>query len=268
MMRLPLNYSDFLKKAKHHEIGALEELIHFKKDKKHNFQDSLYGFGKLAPASYILDYTTGRYIYASSQASKFVDHPLQSFVHGGVDFGISLFHKQDLGVYSNKIMTENIKFLSQIPVAQHSDYLFTCNYRVRNKKGEFKNIVQQSIFIKSAITGIPLATFGFLFDISNYRNDGRIYHSIESLNVHQSNSESETLISNIFFADEREKILTKREIEILKYVCAEMESSEIADKLHISKHTVDNHRRSLLMKTNSKNSIGLTKFAMLEGYLS
>lgn len=61
--------------------------------------------------------------------------------------------------------------------------------------------------------------------------------------------------------------LTKREKEILELVCQEMNSQEIAKELYISIHTAETHRRNLLSKTGCKNSVGLVKFAMENGYL-
>lgn len=55
--------------------------------------------------------------------------------------------------------------------------------------------------------------------------------------------------------------LTPREKDILKLVCEEMSSQEIADKLFISVHTAETHRRNLLSKTGCKNSVGLVKYA-------
>ncbi|MBL4709966.1 MAG: response regulator transcription factor [Flavobacteriales bacterium] len=56
--------------------------------------------------------------------------------------------------------------------------------------------------------------------------------------------------------------LTPREKDILKLVCEELNSQEIADKLFISKHTAETHRRNLLSKTGCKNSVGLVKYAI------
>lgn len=56
--------------------------------------------------------------------------------------------------------------------------------------------------------------------------------------------------------------LTPREKDILKLVCEEYNSNEIAEKLFISIHTAETHRRNILSKTGCKNSIGLVKFAM------
>jgi DNA-binding NarL/FixJ family response regulator len=44
-----------------------------------------------------------------------------------------------------------------------------------------------------------------------------------------------------------------------------MTSEDIAKALFISKKTVDNHRQNLLVKTGSKSSIGLVKFAIKAG---
>jgi DNA-binding NarL/FixJ family response regulator len=57
-------------------------------------------------------------------------------------------------------------------------------------------------------------------------------------------------------------VLTEREIDVLKLIVKEMTSEEIAEKLFISKKTVDNHRQNLLHKTESKSTVGLVKFAL------
>lgn len=61
--------------------------------------------------------------------------------------------------------------------------------------------------------------------------------------------------------------LTPREVEVLLLIIQEYTSTEIAEKLFISKKTVDNHRQHLLSKTNSKSTIGLLKFAMKAGFI-
>ena len=58
------------------------------------------------------------------------------------------------------------------------------------------------------------------------------------------------------------KKLTEREIEILKLVVEETSTIEIAQKLELSKRTVDTHRRNIMRKTGATNVIGLFKFAI------
>ncbi len=56
--------------------------------------------------------------------------------------------------------------------------------------------------------------------------------------------------------------ISDREKEVLHLICLQKSSTEIAAILHISPRTVDNHRNSLLQKTESKNIIGLVIYAI------
>ena len=65
-----------------------------------------------------------------------------------------------------------------------------------------------------------------------------------------------------------EDALTNREIDVLKLICQEKTTSEIAEELFISKKTVDNHRSNLIWKTEAKNMTGLVLFAIRSGILN
>lgn len=56
--------------------------------------------------------------------------------------------------------------------------------------------------------------------------------------------------------------LTKREIEVLKLICFQKSTVEIAEELFISPRTVEGHRNNLLLKTESKNIAGLVVYAV------
>ncbi len=56
--------------------------------------------------------------------------------------------------------------------------------------------------------------------------------------------------------------LSKRELEILTYICKGYSTMQISEILHISHRTVERHRASLLEKTDSSNSISLAIFAI------
>lgn len=59
--------------------------------------------------------------------------------------------------------------------------------------------------------------------------------------------------------------LTKREIEVLRLIAHGKTSTEIGKELYISINTVDTHRKNLMSKCNTKNSIELVKLAMASG---
>lgn len=62
--------------------------------------------------------------------------------------------------------------------------------------------------------------------------------------------------------------LTSRECEIMKLICQQLSTKEIADKLFINYRTVEGHRNNLLLKTQSKNMAGLVVFALHHNIIS
>jgi DNA-binding CsgD family transcriptional regulator len=49
---------------------------------------------------------------------------------------------------------------------------------------------------------------------------------------------------------------------VLRCICEEKNTQEIADALFISPHTVESHRANLLLKVGAKNTAGLVKWAV------
>lgn len=70
--------------------------------------------------------------------------------------------------------------------------------------------------------------------------------------------------SSLKVKEQAEIELTPRELEILSLILKDFTSEEIASQLFISKKTVDNHRANLLEKTNSRSTVGLVKYAILQ----
>ncbi len=59
-----------------------------------------------------------------------------------------------------------------------------------------------------------------------------------------------------------EEQLSERELEVLIEICQGLSNNEIADKLFISKRTVEKHRANVLLKTGCKNTASLVVFAI------
>lgn len=76
-------------------------------------------------------------------------------------------------------------------------------------------------------------------------------------------SEPATLVNNSFFQDDflKKYQLTKREVIIIRLICQEMSTKEIASNLFLSELTVTTHRRNILRKLDVKNVAGLMNFA-------
>ncbi|GEM64343.1 DNA-binding response regulator [Sphingobacterium faecium NBRC 15299] len=61
--------------------------------------------------------------------------------------------------------------------------------------------------------------------------------------------------------------LTEREMEVLELIGEGFTNLQIADKLFLSKRTVEGHRQNLLEKTGVKNTAALIKYAIKTGLM-
>lgn len=59
--------------------------------------------------------------------------------------------------------------------------------------------------------------------------------------------------------------VSAREMEIIELVAAGLTNQEIAQKLEISKRTVDNHVSNILTKTSTDNRVALVRWALQWG---
>ena len=87
-----------------------------------------------------------------------------------------------------------------------------------------------------------------VYNGGNYFSQELLQHVIQKIRAR----ETETRQAN----------LSKREKEILLKICEGLSNQEIADRLFISKRTVDKHRANLLSKTQSKNTASLILYAI------
>jgi len=60
-------------------------------------------------------------------------------------------------------------------------------------------------------------------------------------------------------------LFSERELEVMRLICEEYTNTEMAEKLNVSKRTIDSHRNSLLEKSGAKNAAGLVLFAVRNG---
>lgn len=62
---------------------------------------------------------------------------------------------------------------------------------------------------------------------------------------------------------DEEPIFSARELEVIQLICKEYTNQEIADKLFLSKRTVETHRQRILERIGAKNTVGLVVYAVV-----
>lgn len=61
--------------------------------------------------------------------------------------------------------------------------------------------------------------------------------------------------------------ITSREIEVLESIAHGLTNQEISEKLFLSQHTVESHRRNILAKLDAKNTADLIRIAIEKGLI-
>jgi DNA-binding NarL/FixJ family response regulator len=75
------------------------------------------------------------------------------------------------------------------------------------------------------------------------------------------------VLSSLALEKDETEILTRREKEVLKLVAEGKKSTEIAEALYISPHTVRRHRSNIMGKLNIKSMADLVKYAISQNYI-
>ncbi len=119
--------------------------------------------------------------------------------------------------------------------------LLQLNYRLKCKDGTYKHIMTSGEIINTDKTNKMAYSKTTCTDITDIKNNNIIFVKI------QLNDELVFSISNDSIA-ERKGRLTKSELRITEFLIEGLSSKQIAEKLAISNHTVDTHRRNILKK--------------------
>ncbi|MFD2570950.1 response regulator transcription factor [Spirosoma soli] len=208
---------------------------------------------------FILDYSSKQYPFLSPDAKQVIGQPREAFVEGGLDF--MLYHRHDFAVFSETIFPDEVRFIAQHQDEDLASFRFSKTYRFRNQEGHYRTILQRNTIISVSEQSTPIAIFGSATDITDFTEKGKIVHQIEQYD--SVNQQWKLLLSKEYFPDiAPDNLLSKREIEIMKWAVEGYSSKQIADKLHVSFNTVNTHRRNMLRKTNCQNSLELLQYAI------
>ncbi|WP_211245483.1 LuxR C-terminal-related transcriptional regulator [Sphingobacterium alkalisoli] len=156
-------------------------------------------------------------------------------------------------------------FFTNLPPEKVMKYKVSYGYRLRCANGTYKYILQQVTTIQSDEQGSVIRVLGVHTDITHLKTDDRpLGLSFIGLEGEPSFHNVLTVSSNLLPTVD---FFSKREKEVLKLVLSGKSSIEIAALLHISKYTVDSHRKSIFSKSACNNLVELGAKAIQNAWL-
>ena len=146
----------------------------------------------------------------------------------------------------------------------------TLNNHIKEKRPEISTLVISMHTDNNMIDAlIQNNVDGFL---SKNADSGELLEAIRMIlkgGKYFSEAVKQAYINSVFNKEkETLEMLTSREKDVLKLIAEEYTTQEIADKLFLSKHTIESYRKTLILKLKVRNLAGLTRYAVKLGLLS
>lgn len=262
----PTTYEEFLNSSQYASSTCLNEkaetiIEHFRPAKQ--------TISHYAPITFLLDYSTKKYIYVNEACFDLLGYTANYFLEAGLEEYLNKWHPADFEIINTKIFPDTITFLKTLCAEQYNDYIFSYNYRMKNVMNKYITVLQRFSYIPGLVTEKPYGMIGVVFDITHFKNDTSIIHTIERSTEHKNGAVNELVFKKVHpvYEIERKQFLSKRELEILKFISRGLGSKQIADEMGLSINTINNHRKNMLAKIGCKSSSELMNYAINRGLL-
>jgi len=208
----------------------------------------------IMPCLFVFDYKQSEIIYFSSSVFQLLGIDKASLLgSNGIIRFMDLINPNDFKVYNDQIFPKDMTYLRSLSHEESKTVTFSNNFRIKHSNGLYKNILMKKAFINDEGTNMPLFEFGVLIDISSIKKELSITHTIERLLKGNDSSSYTKVLTEDYFPEMHESILSAREKEILTHLSMGTKRKEVGVKLFITDNTVANHIKTILRKTNSQN---------------
>ncbi|WP_111682926.1 LuxR C-terminal-related transcriptional regulator [Winogradskyella tangerina] len=176
----------------------------------------------------------------------------------GMRYFWSRIHPEDLEKWLTALNHLMEFTLGNIKEEDRNKANYTWNYRFKNADDTFVNIVQNTTPLAFDSLGKPIIGLAH-YTVLHPDLKMDISASAKLLN---DNDEYETVYFNNFSQKLLSDGISNRERDVIRLLVLNYSSKEISEKLNISPHTVDTHRRNILKKLNISSTgelIGMLK---------
>lgn len=137
------------------------------------------------------------------------------------------------------------KIAQDFYISQAGCTLLSSNFRMRNAQGNYENTLYQCYVFFSAEPAKTVFLFQLLTRIDQYNMEKGFHYYLGNDLSYFRFPDEELLNTGLPFS--------AREFEIIQLAAEALSSEQIAEKLFLSTHTVNTHRRNILKKISQSN---------------
>jgi DNA-binding CsgD family transcriptional regulator/PAS domain-containing protein len=201
---------------------------------------------------YVIDVPRAEIAYMHPQVKAVLGYEAEEV---NLKFLYELVHPDDLAIVLEAI-DAIYRFCMQNYVPPLNDN-FQLDYRLKTSSGNYIRIFRQSMVLAIDRNDKMIHNLSLCSNIDNLKQDTRI----EVTGIGENMKAFNDIFDTKKYYPKQAEELSERELEILQQIMLGKSSESIGNQLFISKNTVDVHRRNILQKTKTKNTVELIAYA-------
>lgn len=178
-------------------------------------------------------------------------------------FSVLQFHQDDRSIWCKEVFPDILNFTAPFSKTELRDYIFSFNHRYVRRDGSVSQFLHEGSLIFNKENCLPVLNLKVFYELGDMKTDDNmvlsIFRYIEDKGYQKVFTKVYLAVSN--------SLLSVREIEIIRLCHEGLSSKMIADKLNISIHTVKNHKRKIMKKTETHNITELIHFCLKSHWL-
>lgn len=205
--------------------------------------------------------TPDRFIYVTDKSKLLGYDAALLTAENGVVFSYSNLHPHYVRA-SYSLQEKGFNYIIEKQVKPLDGIVVTFDVLYKRWDDIYIHTLQQVTLLEVDDWGKPLLTLSLISDISHIKKPGTCQVTIAlqgEVEIHRYNFDEKHL--------EKVKSFSEQEKKVLQLLSRGLTTKEIADKLFISPHTVDTHRRNLIKKTDCLDTTAVVTYARMIGLL-
>lgn len=200
-------------------------------------------------------------LHISDSAAGYFGGTVNEITDTGATYIVSCFDEEQLKFATAHAFNNVERTKTLNPETLSNAFSCYVNWKINAKDGQQKRAIFRIFSLQLNEKGLPMLGMYLIYDIAPFMKEDIWWYRSQAGNdtFQHYHSEGKKLI--------QKDLLTKREKLILMQLARGKSSKELGADLHLSSHTIDNHRRRLFAKTGAVNTSSLIHIARISGLL-
>lgn len=262
-MESKLDFYEYVKSAKNAvgEIAVPDYEKHF-----NNLEQLDSDLMLLDRMLFVIDFRVGQFAYISPNSHLINGYTQKECMDMGPMKLMEYFHPMDANIIATRFFTEGHEFIKQIKDLDISRVKVMYSFRMLQKDGRYKVLLQQFSHLMMDEEYNPLIIMGTTTDLTEIHTKPELFGRIHYLNA---KGKWDKVYERIYSLNETVESfsLTPKELEIIKFVHKGLSSKEIANITNRSEETIRSQRKSILSKLKCQSMTDVVVLAAKNGWV-